>query len=315
MAETSPEQELVCTDFAAALARLQGEGARLDSIWPADAPHSALLSHDGRRLRLTARPGEPRPTGTIPPFRPAFVLTRAGTEAAQGRAGMRYRDLIPDRLGGHVIASHIGIAEDGPVADWVHHHRIALQLIAVRRGRVRVVYEGQGKPFWMEAGDLVLQPPGIRHRVLEASPGLEVIELTCPAIHETFADHDLALPGGAPDPARTWQGQRFLHHRAATAPWTPWHGGEAQETGLDAATGGLADARFVRPGRAPEIAVPPHDGALVFGFILDGHARLDRPGDRHKLGPGDAFVIPPDEAWTLAAPSADFRLLHVTTRA
>ena len=38
---------------------------------------------------------------------------------------MLYRDLIPSRLGGRYIASHITIAEGGPVADWVHFHRIA----------------------------------------------------------------------------------------------------------------------------------------------------------------------------------------------
>jgi quercetin dioxygenase-like cupin family protein len=80
---------------------------------------------------------------------------------------MLYRDLIPGRLGGRYIASLISIPKGGPVADWVHFHRIALQLIYVRSGWVRVVYEDQGEPFVMRAGDLVLQPPQIRHRVLE----------------------------------------------------------------------------------------------------------------------------------------------------
>ena len=62
-------------------------------------------------------------------------------------------------------------------------------MIAVRRGWVRVVYEDQGEPFVMEAGDLVLQPPGIRHRVLESSPGLEVVEITLPG-----APRDLRRP-------------------------------------------------------------------------------------------------------------------------
>ena len=108
------------------------------------------------------------------------MLTRAGAHAGQGRAGMLYRDLIPGRLGGRYIASHITIPEGGPVADWVHFHRIALQMIFVRRGWVRVVYEDQGEPFVMNAGDLVLQPPEIRHRVLESSPGLEVVEISAP---------------------------------------------------------------------------------------------------------------------------------------
>ena len=45
---------------------------------------------------------------------------------AAGRAGMVYRDLIPDRLGGAFIASHITIPEGGPVPDYVHHHDISV---------------------------------------------------------------------------------------------------------------------------------------------------------------------------------------------
>jgi quercetin dioxygenase-like cupin family protein len=313
MAKTSDEEDLTCADFDATLERLRGEGARLDVIWPADAPHTALLTHEGKRVRLTARPDAPPLPAGLPAFRPEFVLTRAGGEPGAGRAGMAYRDLIPGRLGGHTIASHITIPDGGPVADWVHYHRIALQLIVVRRGRVRVVYEDQGAPFVMAPGDMVLQPPGIRHRVLEASPGLEVVEISCPAAHETFADHALELPNGPARPGRTWDGQIFLHHEAAGTPWTPWHGGEVQPTQLGEATGGSAEARVLRPGAAPAIAVPAHDGELVFGFILEGTARLEF-GDGHKLGPADAFVIPPGAAWRLTDLSADFRLLHVTTR-
>ena len=312
MADTRDEQELVCTDFEAALADLRGGGLRLDVIWPADAPHTALLSERGRRVRLTARPDAPPPLAAPCAFRPDFVLTRAADEGGEGRAGMHYRDLIPGRLGDRYIASHIGIAQGGPVADWVHFHRIAVQLIVVRKGWVRVVYQGQGAPFVMQAGDMVVQPPGIRHRVLESGDGLEVVEITAPAVHETFADHELVLPDPAGvDPARTFGGQHFLHHVAAGAPWREWHGGETQATGVRAATG-LAEARVIRPGAATAIEVPAHDGELVFGFVLEGAARLGFSGE-HALGPADAFVIPPGERWRLSGASADFRLLHVTT--
>jgi hypothetical protein len=33
----------------------------------------------------------------------------------------------------------------------------------------------------------------------------------------------------------------------------------------------------------------------------------------NEVGPADAFVIPPGQPWQLTHPSADFRLLHVTT--
>ena len=111
----------------------------------------------------------------------------------EGRAGMLYRDLIPSRLGGRFIASHISIPTGGEVPDYVHFHKVRFQMIYCIFGWAKLVYECQGEPFVMNAGDCVLQPPEIRHRVLETSDKFEVLEIGCPAIHETFADHELPL--------------------------------------------------------------------------------------------------------------------------
>jgi mannose-6-phosphate isomerase-like protein (cupin superfamily) len=262
-------------------------------------------------VRATTRPDAEPPAGELPPFEPEFVLTGASDEGGQGRAGMLYRDLIPGRLGGRYIASHITIPDGGPVADWVHFHRIALQLIYVRSGWVRVVYEDQGEPFVMEAGDLVLQPPGIRHRVLESSPALEVVEITCPALHETFAEHDLELPNGS-NPERRFGSQQFVRHIAERALWTAFGGGEAQETEISGATSGIVDVRTTKAREGRPVVFPAHDGELVFGFVLEGSARLDF-GEGFELGAADCFVIPPELSWRLSNPSDDFRLLHVTT--
>jgi mannose-6-phosphate isomerase-like protein (cupin superfamily) len=108
---------------------------------------------------------------------------------------------------------------------------------------------------------------------------------------------------------RTFGGQRFLHHVAARTPWANFHGGEAQETGICDATGGLAEVRTIR---GSQIDFPMHHGELVFGFVLDGSARLDFE-DRFELCAGDAFVIPPGASWNICDGSDDFRLLHVTT--
>ena len=112
----------------------------------------------------------------------------------EGRAGLLYRDLLPSRLGGRWIASHIRAAPGGPVEDRVHHHRVRLQLIYCLSGEAELVYEEQGPPFTFRAGDLVLQPPGLRHRVLAVSDGFEVVEIASPAWHPTSIDHDMALP-------------------------------------------------------------------------------------------------------------------------
>ena len=293
-------RDIVCEDLILAIDDLKREGFRLDLIYPADDPKSAVLSRGDDSVRLALADAQALPE-SIPPFAPAFILTRAGATPGQGRAGMLYRDLIPGRLGGRYIASHIHIPDGGPVADWVHYNRIAFQIIVVRRGWVRVVYEDQGDPFVMHPGDLVLQPPGIRHRVLESSDGLEVVEVGAPALHATFADHELELPNGS-NPDRIFESQRFLRYIAASG---------SEESGLAAATNGLADARFIRGG-AHDIDFPPHDGELCFGFVMKGAATLHCDGE-HELGHADAFVVPPGEPWRVTAASEDFLLLHVTT--
>ena len=303
-------EEIACRDLNAALAEWRGKGFRLDSIYPADEPHTASLSREGERVRLTTRPGEPLPTTSIPNFRPQFIFTKAVGAGGEGRAGMSYRDLITGRLGGRYIASHIRIAAGGPVDDWVHYHGVALQMIYVASGWVRVVYEDQGEPFVMQPGDLVLQPPYIRHRVLESSAGLEVIEIGCPALHETFSDHALDLPNGTA--SGLFSGQHFLRHEAGRTPWTAFDGGEAQETGMREATGGLAEVRTIRSHGSASLHFPAHDGELAFGFVLSGSAQLDHR-DGQPVAAADAFVIPPGEPWSLSGCSPDMRLLHVTT--
>ncbi|HEX3677982.1 MAG TPA: cupin domain-containing protein [Sphingomicrobium sp.] len=305
------EREIACSDLNVAIDDLRSQGFRLDLIYPADDPHTATLSRQGDCVRVTRRPEEPPPSDLLPPFAPDFVLTVAGALPGQGRAGMLYRDLVPGRLGGRYIASHISIPKGGPVADWVHFHRISLQMIYVRRGWIRVVYEDQGEPFVMHEGDIVLQPPEIRHQVLESSPGLEVIEIGSPALHATFAEHRFELPNGR-NPRRTFAGQRFLHHIGAKAPWTSFNGCEVQETAIGEATGGLLEVRTIRSAETATAAFLPHQGELVFGFVLEGSATLEFRGS-HKIGAADAFVIPPDRRWGLGDISTDLRLLHVTT--
>lgn len=337
---------LPCADLSAALAFFVGDlGFRVEAIFPAEEPTVASLSGHGMRLRLAPGAGDPgrirlacifssadhsrqltAPNGTvielvdvdpplvIPELKPGFILTRQSDapDMGAGRAGMLYRDLIPDRLGGRFIASHIAIPGGGPVSDWVHFHKIRFQMIFCRKGWVKVVYEDQGEPFRLEAGDCVLQPPLIRHRVLEASPGLEVVEIGCPALHETLADHDLALPTGKDLPDRDFGGQVFLRHVASTVPWIPLGdtGFEQRMTEMARATRGLANVRVIRPASATAVPFAPHSGELMFAFVLEGRATLERSGD-HALSPCDAFVIPAGESWRLSSCSADFELLQV----
>lgn len=200
-----------------------------------------------------------------------------------GRAEMLYRDLIPDRDGGRIIASHIRIPAGGPVPDYVHFHAVSFQIIYCYRGWVRVVYEDQGEPFLLEPGDCVLQPPRIRHRVLESSAGLEVIEVTGPAAHQTSADPTMELPTPLLRPERAFDGQRFVRHRAAGAPWQRRAGVAIRDLGIGEATGGLVTAEVVRVTAPIELC----RARSVFALVLEG----DRAGDAVLVPAGDALAL------------------------
>jgi quercetin dioxygenase-like cupin family protein len=305
------DEEIVCEDLALALSDLYARGFRLELVYPAEEPNTAVLAKGSARVRVTSRPGLAPPSRSLPRFEPCFVITRAGGDPGKGRAGMLYRDLIPTRLGGRYIASHISIPVGGLVDDWVHFHQIALQIIYVASGWVRLVYEDQGEPFVMHEGDLVLQPPEIRHKVLESSDGLQVIEISAPALHATFADHVLDLPNGN-NPERVFGRQKFLHHVASKMGASGQGSIQVEETGAGSSSAGLVDVRIFGVGDGSRIDFPPHDGELSFGFVIAGDALLEIPGGS-RLDEGDAFVVPPVDSWAVSAPSPDFRLLHVTT--
>ncbi|MBL8701651.1 MAG: cupin domain-containing protein [Alphaproteobacteria bacterium] len=326
-------------------------GFRVAAIFPADSPATVVLAGHGLAIRLERRgqgaPGVIRlpcadpaaigsgtttlyaPNGTridlvpletpvaIPPLDARVVVSRAegGAEWGTGRAGMRYRDLIPGRLGGRFIASHIAIPGGGPVPDYVHFHKVRFQMIYCRKGWVRVVYEDQGPPFVMNAGDCVLQPPEIRHRVLESSPGLEVIEVGCPALHETLADPDMTLPNGVVDPSRDFGGQRFVRHEVAKATWRPWRwaGFDCRDIGMTAATDGLAGVHVVRPAGAAEVPRWRHDGEFFFMVVLEGGTTLQVDGAAEsRLAPGDSFTVPAGTVHALRDCTRDLELLEVT---
>lgn len=302
---------LYCDDLDRAIALFARLGLRLDTIYPADDPAVAALSGAGAQVRLVRRgAADAAEPGALPALVPSYAIVRAADAAAwrTGRAGMQYRDLLPDRQGGRYIASHIRIVDGGPVPDYVHFHAIGFQIIYCHRGWVRVVYEDQGEPFAMRPGDCVLQPPGIRHRVLEASPGLEVIEIGMPAVHATHVDHDLALPTAAIDRDRDYGGQRFVRFQADGARFAPaaLPGFDACELGISEATGGVGSVALLRA-RAPAGITARHDAELWFHVVLRGALTLD--GGR--LAAGDAFAIPAGRSFTWSDATADLELLEV----
>ena len=323
---------------------------RMDMIYPADDPQVAVFSGHGIRVRIETGASEApvtlrilcedpstfaagdvdlvAPNGTKVEIRPlhvpmvmpetqhSFVVRRLSDQAPWviGRAGMHYRDLIPDRLGGSIIASHIRIPDGGPVPDMVHYHTVGFQLIFCYRGWVDLVYEDQGDPFRLEAGNCVIQPPEIRHKVLYASDNIEVIEIGVPAEHVTTIDHDMTLPNGPADPARKFQGQSFVHHKADHARWHPFRlpGFVSRDTAIAHNTGNVAGVHVVRPGTGT-MEWTEHKCDILFTFVMEGRMELEGEGrDAVQLQPGDAFVIPPRMSTRYRPLGADLELLEVS---
>lgn len=336
---SSAEVLVPSLDLTADIALLEAHGFRLDVIFPADEPRVAQMSGNGLHLRLDTSSSGPASTILIhgaedefvtsagtrlvaaesasqaSPSADEFVFTRGGPWG-EGRAGMQYRDLIPDRHGGRVVASHIRIAKPGPVPDYVHHHDVRFQMIYCRRGSVEVIYEDQGESFWMEEGDCVLQPPHIRHRVLTSADELEVVEIASPAEHPTFLEHDIELPTKTIDPQRNFDGQRFSFDRAVDTPWTDGAPGwEHRTTGIASATDGLASVYVLRPTTTEATLAGSHHGDLHLLYVLSGVAVLDIGDAVHELAVDDSVAVPRNQPWNLRSPSDDFTCLTINLAA
>ena len=346
-ATDSAEVVVPCIELDPTLAFFTSElGFRIEMITPADNPNTAIISGYGLRLclrvggsgkdvslRLRSATRSPQllqaPNGTqieiisatsqvvLPPLQEALVISEFASDASWtiGRAGMRYRDLVPSRLGGRVIASHIHIPNGGPVPDYVHYHRISFQMIYCKSGWVRVIYEDQGESFVMQAGDCVLQPPEIRHRVLESSDNLEVIEIGSPAEHETFAEHEIKLPTSTLRPDRDFSGQKFVRHIASESPWLPWRfsGFVSRNTGIDKATNGLASAETVRGKQFAVMSQTSHEFSLMFLFVLKGSISLEVGSKESPIifMVGSSITIPSDCSFQLKIRENDSEFLLV----
>ncbi len=98
----------------------------------------------------------------------------------------KYRDLgIAKATGGLAQAQVIRLVP--PCTDEVrkrHTHAVELQLIYVLKGWIKNEFEGHGEQL-MRAGTSWLQPPNIKHTVLDYSDDCEMLEVIVPAKFDT----------------------------------------------------------------------------------------------------------------------------------
>jgi mannose-6-phosphate isomerase-like protein (cupin superfamily) len=107
--------------------------------------------------------------------------------AAGLRAYAHYRDLgIAKATGGMVQAHVIRFVPpcDPAQVSKLHYHDVRFQMVYVLKGWIKTELEGEGAHV-MRAGSCWIQPPRIKHRVLDYSDDCEVLEIVLPADFKT----------------------------------------------------------------------------------------------------------------------------------
>jgi mannose-6-phosphate isomerase-like protein (cupin superfamily) len=100
----------------------------------------------------------------------------------------RYRDLGVAAATGGMVQAHV-IRMVPPCTDEArkaHYHDVEFQMVYVLKGSMTTNFDGQG-PITMHAGSCWIQPPKIKHTVLDYSDDCEVLEIILPADFETVA--------------------------------------------------------------------------------------------------------------------------------
>ena len=102
------------------------------------------------------------------------------------RSYAKYRDLgIAAATNGAAVAHVIRLIP--PVTDEVrqrHLHKTEFQMIYVLKGWIKSEFEGEGT-HTMKMGSCWLQPPNIKHTVLDYSDDCELLEIVMPADFDT----------------------------------------------------------------------------------------------------------------------------------
>jgi uncharacterized RmlC-like cupin family protein len=121
--------------------------------------------------------------------RQTFVASHFSPDAFAGglRSYAQYRDLgIAAATKGLARAHVIKMVPpcDPAVVSKRHYHDVEFQMIYVLKGWIKGEYEGQGE-VTMREGSCWLQPPRIKHKVLDYSDDCELLEVILPADFET----------------------------------------------------------------------------------------------------------------------------------
>ncbi|MGD0149313.1 MAG: cupin domain-containing protein [Xanthobacteraceae bacterium] len=141
------------------------------------------------RRRVAAAKAKPKYKAKAAPRKQTFVASHLNPDAFEGglRSYAKYRDL-------GMAAATNGLAQahvikmippcDPAVVSKRHYHDVEFQMIYVLKGWIKGEYDGAGEVTMYE-GSCWLQPPKIKHTVLDYSDDCELLEIILPAEFET----------------------------------------------------------------------------------------------------------------------------------
>jgi hypothetical protein len=123
------------------------------------------------------------------PRKQTFVASHLSPDAFAGglRSYAKYRDLgMAAATNGLAVAHVIKMIPpcDPAVVSKRHYHDVEFQMIYVLKGWIKGEYDGAGEVTMVE-GSCWLQPPKIKHTVLDYSHDCELLEIILPAQFDT----------------------------------------------------------------------------------------------------------------------------------
>lgn len=166
------------------------------------APKKQAVKKTVARVSAARRP-PPRRTRAPAPARRKVAASRLKADAPAQQftvSHLNESDFKKDGLRSYALYRDLGIAAAtsglcqahvirllSPCTDEVrqrHSHDAELQLIYVLKGWIKNEFDGHGAQM-MSAGTCWLQPPGIKHTVLDYSADVELLEIIVPADFKT----------------------------------------------------------------------------------------------------------------------------------
>ncbi len=143
-----------------------------------------------KRARPSARRARSAASAKAQPRRKhSFVASHLREEDFEGglRRYAKYRDLGMSNATGGMVQAHVIRFVPPCLPEEVsklHFHDVEFQMVYVLKGWIKTELDGQGA-VTMQTGSAWIQPPRIKHKVLDYSDDCEVLEIVLPADFKT----------------------------------------------------------------------------------------------------------------------------------